>query len=91
MLQTDNYTSFLENKEVPLHQQVISQKRLATYQGEIGAGIGIENELGKEHFVQTFKMLFDTGSCEFWIPMDKCVTERCKTHQRYKRTKTFRQ
>ncbi len=34
-------------------------------------------------------MLFDTGSCEFWIPSIECHTKRCLTHSRYTRSKTF--
>jgi len=35
-------------------------------------------------------MLFDTGSCEFWIPSDKCTTKRCLTHSRYSKSSTFK-
>lgn len=38
---------------------------------------------------ESFKMLFDTGSCEFWIPNKECNTKRCLTHTRYTRSKTF--
>lgn len=46
--QVTNFTSFLQSsnlskhhsKEIPLHQQVMGNKRLATYYGEIGIGIG---------------------------------------------------
>jgi len=34
-------------------------------------------------------MLFDTGSCEFWIPSKECSTKRCLTHTRYTQSKTF--
>ena len=34
-------------------------------------------------------MLFDTGSCEFWIPSEKCTTSRCLTHQRYTISNTY--
>lgn len=34
-------------------------------------------------------MLFDTGSCEFWIPSRECSTSRCLTHTRYSRSQTF--
>lgn len=36
-------------------------------------------------------MLFDTGSCEFWIPSYKCTTTRCLTHQRYSISQTYEQ
>jgi len=35
-------------------------------------------------------MLFDTGSCEFWIPSKACKTTRCLTHTRYTRSKTYK-
>lgn len=41
--------------------------------------------------IQSFKMLFDTGSCEFWIPSYKCTTTRCLTHQRYSISQTYEQ
>ena len=65
---------------------MISQKRLATFYGDIGVGIGLKNDDKK---IQTFRMLFDTGSCEFWIPSKKCTTTRCESHQRYEESKTF--
>ena len=67
-------SSFLEDKEISLHQQVLAQKRLATYYGELEVGIDPSSP------PQIFKMLFDTGSCEFWIPSHKCFNERCLSH-----------
>lgn len=57
---------------------------MATYYGDIGVGEPDNN--GK---IQTFKMLFDTGSCEFWIPSYRCNTPRCITHQRYTPTSSY--
>lgn len=34
-------------------------------------------------------MLFDTGSSEFWIPSDDCVTDVCISHRRYKKTESY--
>ena len=34
-------------------------------------------------------MLFDTGSCEFWIPSIQCNSKRCLTHSRYSKSDTF--
>jgi cathepsin D len=81
-----SYTSFLEEKDINLHQQVLAQKRLATYYGELDVGIGRDGDPNKK---QTFKMLFDTGSCEFWIPSDQCTTNRCQTHNRYTRSSSY--
>ena len=36
-------------------------------------------------------MLFDTGSCEFWIPGEKCKTPRCLTHKRYQTTRSYQE
>ena len=66
----------------------IAQKRLATYYGDIGVGTGVGSDNER---IQTFKMLFDTGSCEFWIPSYKCTTTRCLTHERYSISNTFQQ
>lgn len=69
--------AFLE--QVPLKQQVLNEKRLATYFGEI--------EVGN----QPFRVLFDTGSCEFWIPSTHCAeyttpASRCQKHDKYNPT-----
>ena len=77
-------SSFLEDKEISLHQQVLAQKRLATYYGELEVGIDPSSP------PQIFKMLFDTGSCEFWIPSHKCFNERCLSHTRYHPTPTLK-
>ena len=44
---------------------------------------------GNPSKTETFKMLFDTGSCEFWIPSQACKTTRCLTHTRYTQSDTF--
>lgn len=80
-------SSFLEEKDISLHQQVLAQKRLATYYGELNVGFGRDGDPTK---TQTFKMLFDTGSCEFWIPSSQCYTKRCLTHTRYTRSDTYK-
>lgn len=80
------YSSFLEEKDISLHQQVLAQKRLATYYGDINVGFGRDGDPTK---TQTFKMLFDTGSCEFWIPSNVCNTSRCLSHTRYSQSQTF--
>lgn len=81
------YTSFIEEKDVTLHQQVLAQKKLATYYGYINVGFGRGNDPNQ---TETFKMLFDTGSCEFWIPSNKCTTSRCLSHTRYNDSKTIK-
>ena len=78
MLLNPVLSSFLEDKEISLHQQVLAQKRLATYYGELEVGVNADGTS------QKFKMLFDTGSCEFWIPSHKCFNERCLSHTRYR-------
>lgn len=80
------FSSFLEEKDISLHQQVLAQKRLATYYGDINVGFGRNGDPNK---TESFKMLFDTGSCEFWIPSDSCTTSRCLSHTRYTRSHSF--
>lgn len=80
------YSSFLEQQEISLHQQVLAQKKLATYYGELQVGT---NQNPDQTFGQTFKMLFDTGSCEFWVPSSQCTTKRCLTHARYNQSPSF--
>ena len=60
---------------------------MATYYGELNVGYGRDGDPNKS---QTFKMLFDTGSCEFWIPSNQCHTKRCMTHTRYTTASTFK-
>lgn len=62
---------------VPLNVEILSSKHLATYYGTI------------EIYGRHFKVLFDTGSCEFWVPSKNCNTERCKKHARLKQTPTM--
>jgi cathepsin D len=80
-------SSFLEEKDISLHQQVLAQKRLATFYGELNVGFGRYGDPAK---TQSFKMLFDTGSCEFWIPSKECSTKRCVTHTQYTRSQTYK-
>lgn len=68
--------SGVDMEDEPLQAQILSQKRLATYYGEVTIGD------------QPFKVLFDTGSCEFWVPSHKChehtkPAERCSKHSQY--------
>jgi hypothetical protein len=65
----------------------LAQKRLATYYGELNVGYGRDGDPNKS---QTFKMLFDTGSCEFWIPSKQCHTKRCMTHTQYTTSNSFK-
>lgn len=62
--------------DAPLQAQILSQKRLATYYGQVKIGS------------QPFKVLFDTGSCEFWVPSNECPKHtnpaaRCSKHSLY--------
>lgn len=58
-------------EDVPLTQEILREKHLATYYGIVSIG-------GTK-----FRILFDTGSCEFWVPSTDCEMERCKKHRRY--------
>lgn len=63
--------SLVEQSEVPLEQEILTEKHIATYFGRL--------TIGKT----TFKVLFDTGSCEFWVPSSQCTTSRCHKHTQY--------
>jgi len=60
-----------ETREIPLEEEILSEKHLATYFGRI--------KISKHDF----KVLFDTGSCEFWVPSSECTTGRCMRHSRF--------
>jgi cathepsin D len=61
----------LRSRDVPLYQEVLKEKHLATYYGALRIGDNV------------FRTLFDTGSCELWIPSEKCTTARCEKHKRF--------
>lgn len=61
----------LRARDVPLYQEVLKEKHLATYYGALRIGDDV------------FRTLFDTGSCELWIPSAKCTTTRCEKHKRF--------
>lgn len=61
----------IRSRDVPLYQEVLKEKHLATYYGTLRIGDTL------------FRVLFDTGSCELWIPSDKCSTARCNRHKRF--------
>jgi len=63
--------SFLQMGDVPLYQEVLKEKHLATYYGTVRIGDTL------------FRVLFDTGSCELWVPSNECTTSRCKRHHRF--------
>jgi cathepsin D len=46
-------------------------QRLATYYGQVA----INNQL--------FNVIFDTGSCEFWVPSSQCGSQMCQKHRKY--------
>jgi hypothetical protein len=76
-----------KEKDIELKKQINAAKRLATYYGLVGVGKGLDDDPEK---VQVFKMMFDTGSCEFWLQADSCTTTQCLSHNKYKKSKTFK-
>jgi len=61
-------TSLLQTQDVPLTEEVLTDKRLATYYSTFNIGGSL------------FRVLLDTGSAEMWIPSDQCQTDRCHRH-----------
>ncbi|KAK2196735.1 bifunctional Aspartic peptidase domain superfamily/Aspartic peptidase A1 family/Pepsin-like domain/Aspartic peptidase [Babesia duncani] len=49
-------------------------KLWTTYFGNVRLGNGFQEN--------TFKVLFDTGSSEFWVPDEKCTSAVCLNHKR---------
>jgi hypothetical protein len=50
-----------EKKDEPLEQEVLREKHLATYYGNVQIGS------------TRFRVLMDTGSVEFWVPSSQCT------------------
>lgn len=63
--------SLVDLSEIPLETEILTEKHIATYYGTIQIG------------GTAFRVLFDTGSCEFWVPSDACETARCTRHTRF--------
>ena len=96
-LSTTASLGLIEEGDEPLQQQVLSQKRLATYFGTVQIGQCVEKKdtpektvacAGEQKKHLTFKMLFDTGSCEFWVPGIGCTKDpkyqdRCQNHRTF--------
>jgi len=102
----------VDTEDEPLQAQILSQKRLATYYGEVHIGtqpfkgawtksslavldspcrptflLRRLRQIPPLHFPSA--VLFDTGSCEFWVPSVECEKhtqppERCGKHSQYK-------
>jgi hypothetical protein len=51
----------------------------------VGIGKGKDGDAEK---IEKYKLLFDTGSCEFWVMSDKCTSQQCKNNKRYKTSKS---
>jgi hypothetical protein len=56
---------------IALQREVLRNRHIATYYGLVTVG------------AQEFRVMFDTGSCEFWVPSTECQTPRCLRHHRY--------
>lgn len=61
----------------------LSDDMMISYYGEIGVGESEENN-------QKFKVLFDTGSTDLFIPDETCDTKSCENHKKYKETSTHK-
>lgn len=59
--------------DVPLREEVLATKHLATYYGSIRVGPDDA----------PFRVLVDTGSSEFWVPSSECRSAICMRHKRY--------
>lgn len=76
----------MKNQEgvfMTLEEFKLSDDMMISYYGEIGVG-----ESEEKH--QTFKVLFDTGSTDLFIPDESCETSSCISHHKYKKTATHK-
>lgn len=60
---------------LPLSVQVLPKKRISTYYGHVVIGMNPST---------TFRVMFDTGSSEIWVPDDMCLAPECMRHTQYK-------
>eukprot|EP00923_Selenidium_pygospionis_P055989 GHVN01097416.1.p1 GENE.GHVN01097416.1~~GHVN01097416.1.p1 ORF type:complete len:228 (-),score=14.94 GHVN01097416.1:80-763(-) len=72
----------VEFGQIPLHSSVVPSRKLATYFGTIGVG---------DNPTSNIKVLFDTGSCEFWVPGEECGQGTCQRLRKnfYKKSSSF--
>ncbi|KAA0171318.1 hypothetical protein FNF28_00809 [Cafeteria roenbergensis] len=64
-----------DGEDVTLKAQILTRKRLATYYGRVTLGSGAATK--------DFDLLFDTGSCEFWVPSKDCKDPVCELHAKF--------
>ncbi len=76
----NNHTLKLENEGYADHPTF----RYLFY-GMVGMGKGQGSDKDK---IETYKLLFDTGSCEFWVMSTKCTSPQCKRNKLYKDSKS---
>ena len=57
---------------------------MISYYGEVGVGEDAKS-------AQRFKVLFDTGSTDFFLSDESCETPSCLNHNKYHKTKTFKE
>ncbi|UKJ88202.2 aspartyl protease [Theileria orientalis] len=79
---SENSTRFYDLKNVLSSSIALkadyTSKLWATYYGNI--------IIGSSDKSNSFKVLFDTGSSEFWVPYELCLSRQCLSRKRYHKT-----
>lgn len=70
------------DSQFPLVKQDVRQDQMTTFYGELRIG---------SNPTSVFKVLFDTGSSEVWVPDAQCLSSVCQKKALYRKSATFRQ
>ncbi|NXS52840.1 CATEA protein, partial [Brachypteracias leptosomus] len=79
------------------HPDIFARRYLHCFPADIALSVGAASErlydyMNAQYYgvvsvgtpPQTFTVVFDTGSSNFWVPSAYCISEACRMHQKFK-------